>query len=86
MPMHNDIDDDDDNVTEHDDVNDNDDNSAQHGGHTVVKRSMQACNQDLQQTNCISFILDTYYVTAIDTCHNKISADHYHMIMSLAQA
>jgi len=60
MPMHNDIDDDDDNVAEHNDVNDNDDNSAHHGGHTAVNRSMQACNQDLQQTNCISFILDTY--------------------------
>ena len=47
MPMHNDIDDDDDNVAEHNyDVNDNDDNSAQHGGHTAVNRLMQACNQD----------------------------------------
>lgn len=61
MPRHNDIDDDDDNVAEHNyDVNDNDDNSAQHGGHTAVNRLMQACNQDLQQTNCVSFILDTY--------------------------
>lgn len=83
--MHNDIDDYDDNFAEHNDVNDNDDNSAKHGGHTAVNRSMHATKIYSKQTVYLLYWTPTM-LWAIDTCHNKISADHYHMIMSLAQA
>ena len=57
------------------------DGVARDGGHTPSNRLTETCSLGLPFT---SLILDIH-VTINDTCHNKVSADQYHVTISRGQ-